>query len=184
MLPRIRLVFATRPYRRIIDDHSRRRSLATALCGARFASGLATPSYTITRDTTPAHASSRDGTQVVCDVNLGSVDVGRFVRESVLAIRYTARDTCRYHGLQFDASGKSLAGRAPSAVRFRHSCAFMVTKRADRVTMTDEHLSCWKTLRCKRLPGHLPHRSRVADGLQADMLPTVATLTCLFVWGL
>ena len=49
VLPRIRLVFATRPYRQIIDDHSRGRSLATALC---FASGLATPSYTITRDTT------------------------------------------------------------------------------------------------------------------------------------
>ena len=43
---------ATRPYRRIIDDQLRSRSLATALCGARFASGFATPSYTTTRDVT------------------------------------------------------------------------------------------------------------------------------------
>jgi hypothetical protein len=42
VVPRIRLVFATRPYRRIIDDHSRSRSLATALLRARFASGFAT----------------------------------------------------------------------------------------------------------------------------------------------
>ncbi|MDA9503990.1 hypothetical protein XI09_04180 [Bradyrhizobium sp. CCBAU 11386] len=41
----------SKPYRRIIGDHPQSRSLATALCGARVASGFAT-SYTTPWDTT------------------------------------------------------------------------------------------------------------------------------------
>jgi hypothetical protein len=49
---RIRLVLATRPYRRATGDHPRSRSLTTALWRARSLATALPPSYTITRDTT------------------------------------------------------------------------------------------------------------------------------------
>jgi hypothetical protein len=67
VVPRIRLVSATRPYRRIIDDHRKAaRPLRRCLGGAR-AGGFSLPSYTITGDPTELCSRGAPSAVVVRD---------------------------------------------------------------------------------------------------------------------